>query len=250
MYYYENKPIKQWVVEDRPREKMISRGKEALTDAELLATIIASGTRRQSALDLARMLLLEYDNLSRLSQASVNELCRFSGIGHAKASSIAAAFELARRGAVEDENRTKFLTSEDLGRYLCAKVGNQAQEVFHVMFLDNHCQIICERELFRGGRSFTAVDSKFVMKEAITHQASRIVVCHNHPSGSITPSKADDDITTKLVSYGMMVEVEVIDHIIVTKKKWYSYSDVGEMGKIKKAVGQTLKKAAGVNRID
>lgn len=246
MHYYENKSIKDWVAEDRPREKLIAKGKEALTDAELLATLISSGTKKHSALDLARMLLEKYEGLKQLSLVSVRELCQHPGIGQAKASNIAVAFELARRGMVEEESKKSYITSHDLGAYLSAKLGNRSTEVFHVMFLDNHCRVIMEKELFRGGRNATIVDPKVVFSEAITVQASRIVVCHNHPSGKIIPSKADDQVTSKLVAYSKMVEVELIDHLVVGGRRWYSYADSGELAKIRRKVNASFQKAAGM----
>ena len=236
MHYYENKSIKEWVAEDRPREKLSAKGKESLTDAELLATLIASGTPKYSALDLARMLLEKYGSLKQLARTSVQELCKHPGIGQAKASNIMVAFEMGRRGAIEAETRKQYLNSCELGHYLCAKHGNLPHEMFHVMFLDNHCRIINEKELFRGGTNSTAVDPKLVFKEAIGLQAERIVVSHNHPSGSIVPSKADDHITQKLLAHARMVEIELIDHLIVAGNRWYSYSDTGEMGRLRTQV--------------
>lgn len=246
MHYYENKSIKEWVAEDRPREKLNGRGKDALTDAELLAILIASGTRKHSALDLARMMLEKYAGLKELSRLSVQELCQFPGIGTARASNIAVAFELARRGSIEGEAKKSYNSSQDLGPYLCAKLGNFNVEVFHVLFLDNHNQILSEKELFRGGKESTVVEPKSVFKEAIGLQASRIVVCHNHPSGKIVPSKADDNVTAKLMAYSKMVGIDLIDHLIVAGRRWYSYADTGELRKIRQEVDFSFEKASAM----
>ncbi|HEX2899060.1 MAG TPA: DNA repair protein RadC [Bacteroidia bacterium] len=228
MNYYE-KPIREWVAEDRPREKMMEKGIFALTDAELLATLLASGTPKLSAIGLARLLLERFGGLRNLSRASMAELMAVNGIGQAKASSIVAGFELARRKLATDHQQVHFMHSGDIARYLIPKIGDLRNEVFYVVSLDRANNVIAEAEVHRGGVSSVTVDARLVFKEAINKLASSVVVCHNHPSGSIRPSKSDDELTAHLVAAGKVLEMRVLDHLIIARQNWYSYADNGRI---------------------
>ncbi|MFM2375432.1 MAG: hypothetical protein RLZZ165_529 [Bacteroidota bacterium] len=226
-------PIREWAPEDRPREKLMQRGFDALSDSELLATLIATGTQKMSAIELGRHMIKEFGGLRNLSQATVAELQTIPGVGLAKAASIAAGFELARRKLAMDHYQTSFQNSSDIARYLIPKLGDLKVEVFFVLCLDRKNNLISESEIHRGGVSQVNVDSRLVFKEAITKLASGIVVCHNHPSGSITPSKSDDELTLHLVQASQIMEIPLIDHIIVARKNWYSYADHGRIREMK-----------------
>jgi DNA repair protein RadC len=228
MNYYE-RPIREWVAEDRPREKLLEKGISALTEAELLATLLASGTQKLSAIGLARLLLDEFGGLRNLSRASMTELMSVHGVGQAKASCIVAAFELARRKLSTEHQLVNFTYSGDIARYLIPKIGDLRSEVFYVISLDRKHSVIGESEIHKGGVSSVYVDPKIVFKEAINRLASSIVLCHNHPSGSVLPSKADDKITQHLVAAGRMLEIPILDHIIVARQNWYSYGDHGRI---------------------
>jgi DNA repair protein RadC len=221
------KPIPTWAAEDRPREKMVSKGTHALTDTELVAMLLGTGTRQHSAIDLARHLIAHFGGLTNLSRASVGEMIQIKGVGQAKATSIIAAFELARRRLANEAQRTHFSDSTSLARYLIPKVGDKSIEVFYVVYLDRQNQVLAEEELFRGGISNVTVDGRLVFKQAMSHSASSIVVCHNHPSGRPTPSRADDLLTEHLLGIAEIVGISVLDHIIVTHRQWYSYADQG-----------------------
>lgn len=224
MDYY-GKPIREWNASDRPREKMMERGLGALTDAELLAMLLATGTQRLSALDLGRILMEHFGTVDSLSRATPLELMAIHGVGKAKAATIAASFELARRGMSLDKRQQLIKSSSAAAEYLMAKIGNLSREVFHVICLDGNNAIISEMELHSGGYDFVTVDSRLVFKEAILRLASKIIVAHNHPSGGSNPSKADDTLTRHLLEASYAVGIPILDHIIVTKSSWYSYAD-------------------------
>lgn len=234
---YSEKPIREWQAEDRPREKMMRRGIESLTDAELLATMIASGTQKMSAIDLARHLITEFGGLRMLSRATVNELIKVKGVGQAKATAIAAAFELARRKLAAENQVVHFRSSADIARYLVPTIGDLPHEVFYVLSLDRQNKLLGESEVHRGGVGHVPVDAKMVFKEAINRLASSIVVCHNHPSGSVLPSKADDSITFQLVCVSKLLDIRILDHVIVARRDWYSYADLGRLGQMEREAG-------------
>lgn len=228
---YTHLPITAWAAEDRPREKMLTRGTAALTDAELLAIILGQGTAskdgRMSALDLARKLLDETGGLDRLARSSIKELTRHKGIGNAKAIAIVAAFELGRRksSAVYDPFRVK--DSASVARYLQARLADHSQEVFIVLFFNRNNELLGEKQIFQGGVSATIIDSKLVYKEALNHLASAIIVAHNHPSGNLRPSQADLNITRQLKAAGELFDIQLLDHLIVSFRGYYSFADEG-----------------------
>jgi DNA repair protein RadC len=228
MSYY-SKPIREWVAEDRPREKLMDRGVNALTDAELLAMVLRTGTQKLSAIALARQLIEHFGGLTNLSHASVAELMQVHGIGKAKASSLAAAFEISRRKLTNEENLSKFRHSGDIAKYLAPKVGDLRYEVFYVVSLDRKNNVIGETEIHRGGISSVHVDARVIFKEAMSKLASSIVLCHNHPGGGVEPSKADDELTEYLVQVAKVVDIPIVDHIIIARRKWYSYADQGRL---------------------
>jgi DNA repair protein RadC len=227
MSQYNNLPIKAWAVEDRPREKLMQRGIEALTDAELIALLLATGTRNLSAIDLARNLLQETGGLHQLARCNVRELTRIKGIGKAKAIGLVAAFELGRRKNLNAQPEVKVTSSDIVADYLTPKLHDLNQEVFYVLFLNRNNIIKAEKMIFKGGVSATIIDPKLIFREAVHHLASAIIVAHNHPSGNLNPSKSDLETTRKLVEGGKLFDIHVLDHIIISNRGHYSFADHG-----------------------
>ncbi|MDX2250465.1 MAG: DNA repair protein RadC [Bacteroidia bacterium] len=227
MEHYTHTTIKDWAVEDRPREKLLQRGIEALTDAELIAILLASGTRERSAIDLAREMIETVGGLPQIAQADVAELTQLKGIGKAKAITVIAAFELGRRKLLKISETPRLTHSESVAKYLSPRLADLKQEVFYVLFLNRNNEIIAEKQIFRGGVSATIIDPRIVFREAIHHLASAIILSHNHPSGNLTPSQADIEITRKLISGGKVFDIQVLDHIIVSARGYYSFADQG-----------------------
>jgi DNA repair protein RadC len=228
-----SRPIHTWAAEDRPREKMMERGIQSLTDAELVATLLATGTREQSAISLARHIIEHFGGLANLSRAEAEALMQLNGVGQAKSATIMAAFELARRNLAQENRMVKFSGSPELSRYLIPKIGDLPYEVFYVIFLDRRNFFLGEKEMYRGGSAGVTVDARYLYKQVLASTASSIIVCHNHPSGRPTPSNTDDELTQHLVSISEVVGVPLIDHIIVTHKLWYSYADQGVLTSMK-----------------
>lgn len=226
---YHHQPITQWAMEDRPREKMLQRGIDALTDAELLAIILGSGTRELSAIGLARQVLQEVGSLVQVARCSVNELTRIKGIGPAKAIAIVSAFEMGRRKGLAPDEVIKFTSSEKVANYLIPRLADLQQEVFYVLFLNRNNEVKAEKPIHRGGVSATIVDPKLIFREAINQLASALILAHNHPSGNLRPSQADISITHKLARAGQLFDIKVLDHIIVSHRGYFSFADEGIM---------------------
>jgi DNA repair protein RadC len=226
---YQHQPITQWALEDRPREKMLQRGIDALTDAELLAIILGSGTRDLSAIGLARMVLKQVGSMAQLARCSVAELTTIKGIGPAKAIAIVATFEMGRRKGLAPNQVLRFTSSEVVANYLIPRMADLNQEVFYVLFLNRNNEVKAEKPFFRGGVSATVIDARLIFREAINQLASGLIFSHNHPSGNLTPSRADIDITRKLSQAGKLFDIKVLDHIIVSHRGYYSFADEGMM---------------------
>ena len=226
----ENKyPIKQWAKDDRPREKLLSKGAENLSNSELLAILIHNGTKEKTAVDLGKEILkLGKDNLNELGKLSVKELMKIKGIGEAKAITIAAALELGRRRqATASLEKSVIGTSNDIAAYLRAALKDYRHEVFAVIFLNrankiNHFEIVSA-----GGITGTVADPRVILKKALEENAISIILCHNHPSGSLKPSRADEELTTKIKEAAKYFDIKVIDHIIVSEDGYYSFADEG-----------------------
>lgn len=225
MALYDGIPIKDWALEDRPREKMLKKGVSACTNAELLAILLSSGTRDLSALDLARTMLKQVEGLPQLARASAAELTQFKGIGQAKALLLVAAFELGRRKHLHAQKRIKVTSSEVVAQYLGPLLNDLNQEAFYVLFLNRNNEVKSERMFFRGGVASTIIDPRLVYREAVHQLASGIILAHNHPSGNLTPSRADIESTKKLVAAGNLFDIHVLDHLIVSSTGYYSFLD-------------------------
>ena len=224
-----NYSIKQWSKDDRPREKLLYTGAENLSNSELLAILIHNGTRQKTAVDLARELIkLGKDNLVELGKLSVKELMKIKGIGEAKAITITAALELGRRRQAAAPLEKQIVGhSGDIARYLQIKLKDHRHEVFAVLFLNrankiNHFEIISE-----GGITGTVADPRVILRKALEEDAVNIILCHNHPSGSLKPSRADEELTRKIKEAARLLDIAVIDHIIVSDNGYYSFADEG-----------------------
>jgi DNA repair protein RadC len=221
--------IKQWAKDDRPREKLLLKGPETLSDSELLAILIVNGTREKSALDLAKdVLKLGKNNLPELSKLTVKELMKIKGIGEAKAIAIVAAMELGRRRqALASREKSIVTSSSDVATYLQTLLKDHRREVFAVLFLNrankiNHFEIISE-----GGMTGTVADPRIILKKALEEDAVSLILCHNHPSGSLKPSRADEELTLKIKEAAKYFDIKVLDHLIVSDDGYYSFADEG-----------------------
>ena len=221
-------PITNWSEDDRPREKLMLKGKSVLSDAELIAILIGSGSRNESAVDLSKRILASADNLNVLGKMSIAQLMNFKGIGEAKAITIIAALELGRRRRAEDAvDLIKVTSSKKIFEMMQPIIGELAHEEFWVLFLNNSNKIISKSQLSKGGMTGTIVDVRLVFKLALENGATGLILCHNHPSGNLEPSKADKEITKKLKAAGESLDVKVLDHLIITETKYYSFVDEG-----------------------
>ncbi len=227
----DNGSIKDWAVNERPREKMMERGEQALTDAELLAILIGSGTQKKSAVQLMKEVMDACDNrLSLLSKMTLEELMSFNGIGEAKALTIKAAAEIGRRRALEKANDIdQITTAEDVYNMMHPLMRDLSHEEFWVLLLNNNARVIKRVKLSSGGLTQTAVDIRMILKEALIVEATNLVVCHNHPSGYIYPSREDENITKKIMSASETMNIRLIDHVIVTDGQYYSFADNGKI---------------------
>ncbi len=221
--------IKKWSKDDRPREKLLAFGAEKLSHSELLAILIRNGSSRRSAVDLAREILhLGKENLAGLAKLSVKELMKIKGIGEAKAISIVAALELGRRRhAALPTEKDLISQSGDIAKFLQTKLKDQRREVFAVLYLNrsnrvNHFEVISE-----GGITATIVDPRIVMRRALEEDALKIILCHNHPSGSLQPSRQDEMLTQKIKEAARLFDIDVLDHLIVSESGYYSFADSG-----------------------
>ena len=227
-----NKPstsIKNWAIDDRPREKLLTKGAEALSNAELLAILINNGSKNKSAVELAKEILkLGHDNLNELGKLSLNDFKKVKGIGEAKSIIVAAALELGRRRhAAAALEKTVVRSSKDIAQYLQITLKDYSYEVFAVIYLNqankiNHFEIIS-----RGGITGTVADPRLILKKALEEDATSLVLCHNHPSGNLKPSRADEELTKKIKEAASYFDIKIVDHIIVSEDGFYSFADDG-----------------------
>jgi len=220
--------IKDWPAEDRPREKLLQRGSDALTDAELLAIFLRTGVRGKSAVDLARDLLNDFGSLKALLNADQEHFCRAHGLGSAKYTQLQAVLEMAKRHFKEVLERGSALTSPEITRaYLSAQLRGYSYEVFACLFLDNQHRVIKLEELFRGTIDGASVYPREVVKQALYHNAAAVIFAHNHPSGITEPSQADKQITDKLKQALTLFDIRVLDHFIIGDGDPYSFAEHG-----------------------
>ncbi|MBT0606613.1 RadC family protein [Aequorivita echinoideorum] len=219
--------IKKWNEDDRPREKMLQKGRVALSDAELIAILIGSGSRNESAVSLSqRILAAAGNNLNELGKHSISDLMKFKGIGEAKAITIAAAMELGRRRRGEEAlEKLKITSSHSVFEYMQPIIGELGHEEFWIIYLNNSNKILQSAQLSKGGITGTVVDVRLAFKEALQLGAVGIILAHNHPSGTLKPSQADIQLTKKLKIAGDSLDIKVFDHLIVTEKAYFSFAD-------------------------
>jgi DNA repair protein RadC len=221
--------ITDWAVEDRPRERLWNKGPSSLSDAELLAILIGSGTKNASAVDIARELLaMAGNNLSDLGKLSLTDIRKLKGVGDAKAVTIIAALELGRRRKLaEATDNPQVKSSADVYNIFHPIMEDLPYEEFWILFLNRANRVINRMKISQGGVSGTVTDVRIVMKNAVEYLASAIVICHNHPSGNNTPSDSDIKITRKIKEAGELMDVQMLDHIIICGKEYYSFADNG-----------------------
>ncbi len=221
--------IRDWAEDDRPREKLLAGGSLVLSDAELIALLIGSGNRDETAVALARRILGSFGNsLNRLARLSVRELMQFRGIGTAKAVAIAAALELGRRRKVEQvAEKPSIKSSRDAYVIMLPMVGDLSHEEFWILLLNRSNRLLDVIRTSQGGISGTVTDIRMILKNAILHSASSLVLCHNHPSGNLKPSRADMEITRKMNDAARLMDIKVLDHIILADSDYFSFADEG-----------------------
>lgn len=219
--------IKNWSESDRPREKLLLKGKESLSDAELLAILIGSGSRNESAVSLCQRILKNSDQkLNRLAKLSIQQLMDFKGIGEAKAISIVAALELGRRRRGEEAMELKKISSsQTVFEIMQPIIGELAHEEFWVILLNNSNKVLHKYALSKGGITGTLVDLRLLFKDALSYGAVGIILAHNHPSGALKPSKADLTITKRIKDGAATLDLKLLDHLIITEKTYYSFAD-------------------------
>jgi DNA repair protein RadC len=227
--YQQKLNIKLWAEADRPREKLMLNGRRHLTDAELIAILIASGNREETAVDLSKRILVTYDNdLDALGRVSVQDLSKFRGIGEAKAIAIVSALELGRRRReVTGKDTIRVVTSRDAFEVLLPVFADLNHEEFWILMLNRANLVIGRYLISKGGQAGTVADPKIIFKTALEHNAANIILAHNHPSGNPKPSDQDIRITKKMVEAGKMLDLYVLDHLIITNKLFYSFGDEG-----------------------
>jgi len=229
MNKYNSHALTTWAVEERPREKVMASGVQYLSDVELLAILIGSGTRNMTAVELARQILKGADNsIQILGRKGISELVRIKGVGPAKAVTILAALELGRRRAgMQHSEKTPVKSSETVYKLFHPLMGDLEHEEFWLLMLNRANRVLGKYKVSQGGLSGTVIDTRIILKKALDNLASSIIVCHNHPSGNKKPSDADLKITEKLKKAAEMLEIKLLDHVIIADKSYFSFADEG-----------------------
>lgn len=226
---YHQKSIKNWAEDDRPREKLLLKGQRALSDSELLAIIMGSGSKNESAVELAKRILHSAgNNWNHLSKLTVKDLCKFKGIGEAKATGIITALEIGRRRAAQGIlEKPKIGSSHDAFLLFQSLIGDSNVEEFWVLYLNQGNFVVRKEQISKGGINQTAVDLRVILKTAVEEMATGMILGHNHPSGNNSPSEADKALTKKIKNAGTQLDIDVLDHLIVTQKSYFSFADEG-----------------------
>ncbi len=229
MSNYQSHTLKSWAVEERPREKGLANGIQYLTDAELLAILVGSGTRNITAVELARVILGKAgNNLHELGRQSVGDLVKIKGVGPAKAITVLAAMELGRRRTgMQQVEKVSIKSSETVFKLFHPLLGDLDHEEFWLLMLNRSNKVLGRFKVSQGGLSGTVIDTRIILKKALDNLASSIIVCHNHPSGNNQPSDADVKITEKLKKASEMLEIKLLDHVIIADKSYFSFADEG-----------------------
>ncbi len=219
--------IKNWNEDDRPREKLLLKGKEVLSDAELIAILLGSGNTEENAVELAKRILNSAENnLNELGKLSVDDLIKFKGVGEAKAVTVITALEIGRRRRLEEAvKRNKIKSSRDVFDLMQPVMGDLPHEEFWILYLNNSNKVLYKMNLSKGGITGTLVDNRLILKKALEINATAIILCHNHPSGTLKPSNSDIRLTEKIKSAGAVMDIKVLDHLIITLKSYFSFAD-------------------------
>jgi DNA repair protein RadC len=221
--------IKNWALDDRPREKLLQKGRESLSDSELLAILIGTGSKNKSAVELAKeVLALGKNNLGELGKITLKEIMKIKGMGAAKSITVAAALELGRRRqAAAILNKTLARSSSDIVAYVQPRLRDYSYEVFCVIFLNRSNKIKHFEIISKGGMTSTVVDPRIIFRIALEVEATSIVLCHNHPSGNLKPSRYDEELTQKIIQAAKYLDIQVLDHLIVSEEGYFSFADEG-----------------------
>ena len=223
--------IKNWAVEDRPREKLMQKGISVLTDAELIAILIGSGSKEESAVELSkRMLNSAHNNINELATLSLEQLMVFKGIGEARAISIITALELGKRRHFEQtEEKPIIKSSKSAFKIMQPIIGDLPYEEFWALYLNNSNKVVKKEQLSKGGITGTMVDIRILFKKAVELSSVAIIVCHNHPSGKLLPSESDKVLTSKIKEAGKTLDIKLLDHLIITQKDYFSFADTSQL---------------------
>ena len=223
--------INQWAEEDRPREKLMRLGPSALTDAELLAILVGSGSTKEDAVTLMRHILADCNNnLNTLGKLTIRDLCKYNGVGEAKAITILAACELGkRRQSGKPEERTDLGTATLIYNYMHPQLQDLDVEEFWLLLMNQNHRLIKQIRISHGGITETAVDIRIIIREAVLANATMLAICHNHPSGSLRPSSMDNDLTTSIQRACQLMRIKFLDHVIITDGAYYSYRETGRV---------------------
>ncbi len=223
--------IKSWALDDRPREKLIAKGKSVLSSAELIAILIGSGNKQESAVDLSKRILESVNhNINDLAKLPLEKLMLFKGIGEAKAISILTALELGKRRQQEASiESSKIESSNSVFKMMQPVIGDLQHEEFWVLYLNNANKVLSKDQISKGGITKTLVDIRLLYKRALELSAVAIVICHNHPSGKYHPSISDKQLTKKIKIAGESLDIKLLDHLIITEKSYFSFADNGEI---------------------
>ncbi|WP_088323539.1 RadC family protein [Polaribacter tangerinus] len=229
MHEKEKLTIKSWALDDRPREKLLSKGILALSDAELIAILIGSGNKSESAVALSKRILKESNaSINELAKLSVEKLMLFKGIGEAKAITIITALELGKRRRLETAlEKSNIHSSKDAANIMQPIIGDLQHEEFWVLFLNNSNKVVAQHQISKGGLTATVVDVRLLFKRALELASVAIIICHNHPSGKLQPSTSDKNITQKIKEASITLDIKLLDHIIITEKTYFSFADEG-----------------------
>ena len=229
--YNQSVSIKYWAEEDRPREKLRIKGRQELTDTELLAILLGTGYKRSSAIEIAKSLLLELNNdLQALAKSDFDYLIKTQGLGPAKAAVILSAIELGLRiSKTKSQKRKQLTSSQDAFNLLHSKLAYLDHECFYIILLNRNNRVVGINRISQGGVTGTVVDPKIIFRKALSHKATAIILAHNHPSGNLNPSDQDIQITGKLIKAGKHLDIQVLDHLIISEQGYYSFADEGKM---------------------
>ena len=224
--------IKSWSEEDRPREKLYQKGREVLSNSELIAILLGSGSRDENAVSLAQRILKSVDNdLNKLAKLEVVDFMKFKGIGEAKAITLTASLELGiRRKSEQSEEKPRLRSSHEAYEYISAKLIDLSHEEFHIIYLNRQSSVIKDECISKGGVGSTTVDPKVIFKKALQYLASGVILVHNHPSGSLKPSPLDLVLTNKIKEGGQLLDIKVLDHLIIANDGYYSFKDEEMLG--------------------